>query len=156
MDDFASERARRVPSWVPLVIRVALGVIFIAHGSQKVFGAFGGPGMPGVIGMMKMLGLHPAVFWAWLAASAEFLGGLGVLFGALTRIAALGILVNMTVAITKVHWPNGFFLPKGFEFAFALWFMALSLIIGGAGKLSVDWCARRVLELRRRPKPTSG
>lgn len=142
MTEQASEPGRCVPAWGPLVIRMALGVIFMAHGAQKVFGFFGGHGMPGTYAMVRSLGFPLPLMFAWLAALAEFLGGMGVLFGLLTRIAAAGIAVNMVVAIVKVHLKNGFFAPAGFEYPLALLSMALFLIISGAGRISLDWLIR--------------
>jgi putative oxidoreductase len=126
--------------WAPLVIRIALGIIFIAHGSQKLFGAFGGHGMSGTVGMMQSLGVHPAVFFAWIVTLVEFLGGIGILIGLLTSIASLLIAIDMVVAIATVHGKNGFFLgqPPGYEYNIALIAMAVALILSGAGALSVD------------------
>ena len=135
-----SRHEEYTPTWAPLFIRLALGTIFIAHGSQKVFGAFGGPGIPGVTEMTTGMGLKPAVLWAWALALTEFLGGVAVLVGLFTRFAAFGIAVVMLVAIITVHGKNGLFLSNGgFEFALALIAMALSLIASGAGKFSLDW-----------------
>lgn len=123
----------------PLVIRIALGVVFFAHGSQKVFGAFGGHGITGVIGMMKGLNVNPPVVWAWIVALTEFLGGLGILFGLLTRWAALGLTVNMAVAIALVHWKHGLFSGGGgFEFPMVLLAMSLALLFWGPGKVSIE------------------
>ncbi len=138
---------RRTDWWILslslLVIRLALGTIFIAHGAQKVFGAFGGPGIAGVTGMVTALGFHPPLVWSYALALTEFLGGIGILLGLLTRLAGIGIIVVMSVAIATVHGPSGFFLPKGFEFNIALIAMALSLVISGAGMFSLDWLIRR-------------
>jgi putative oxidoreductase len=128
------------PSWSHLVVRLALGVIFFAHGAQKVLGWFGGPGLGGTVKMFQGMGVPPAA--AVAAAFVEFLGGCGMITGLLARPAAVGIIVIMLVAIAKVHARNGFFLQgktgPGFEFNFALIGMALSILIGGAGVLSVD------------------
>jgi len=133
------------PSWSLLIVRVVLGIIFFAHGAQKVFGWFGGPGLQGTIGYFhKALQITPAL--TVLAAFTECFGGLAVLVGFLARLAALGLAVNMLVAIAKVHWPNGFFLNwsleagkgHGFEMNLALIGMALAVLVGGAGALSVD------------------
>src|SRR5215472_3812181 len=130
-----------LPSWPLLIVRVFLGVIFVAHGAQKVFGLFGGPGLKGTIGYFRSaLGVPPAL--AVLAALTECFGGLAVFVGLLTRVAALGLLV----AVAKVHWQNGFFLNMslqpgkghGFEFNWALIGMALALLVGGGGAKSVD------------------
>jgi len=143
-------RERSIPAWATLVIRLALGVVFIAHGSQKVFGAFGGHGMDGTIGMVRSLGFPLPVMFAWFAALAEFLGGIGVFVGLLTRFAAAGIAITMVVAITRVHLKGGFFAPRGFEYPLVLLAMALSLIFSGAGKISLDWLAHRVLRRESR------
>jgi putative oxidoreductase len=131
------------PSWSLLVVRLGLGVIFFAHGSQKVLGWFGGHGLGGTVKMFRGMGVPPAA--AVLAAFIEFLGGLGMIVGLLARPAAVGIIVIMMVAIAKVHGKHGFFLNlgvpgkgPGFEFNFALIAMALAILIGGAGILSLD------------------
>ena len=133
------------PSWPLLIVRVFLGVVFVAHGAQKVFGLFGGPGLKGTIGYFRSaLGVPPAL--AVLAALTECFGGLAVFVGLLTRVAALGLLVVMLVAVAKVHWQNGFFLNMslqpgkghGFEFNWALIGMALALLVGGGGAKSLD------------------
>jgi len=131
------------PSWSLLVVRIALGVVFFAHGSQKVMGWFEGPGLAGAIKMFQGMGIPPAATVA--AAFVEFLGGFGLLVGLLARPAAIGIIVVMLVAIAKVHGKHGFFLNlgvpgkgPGFEFNFALIGMALAILIGGAGVFSVD------------------
>jgi putative oxidoreductase len=127
-----------------LLLRIALGTIFILHGGQKVLGWMGGPGLEGWVGFMGKMGV-PA-FMAYLAAFAEFLGGMGVFVGFLTRIAAFGIGSVMVTAIITVHWKNGFFLNMmcdpakghGYEYALALLAMSLCLIFSGAGKVSLD------------------
>jgi putative oxidoreductase len=133
------------PAWPLTIVRVFLGVIFFAHGAQKVFGWFGGPGLKGTIAFFQgSLGVPPAL--AVLVGFTECFGGLAVFCGLLTRLAALGLAVVMLVAIAKVHWPNGFFLNMsqqpgkghGFEFNFALIGMALALLVGGGGAKSLD------------------
>jgi putative oxidoreductase len=133
------------PIWPLTIVRVFLGVVFFAHGAQKVFGAFGGLGLKGTIGYFQSsLGVPPAL--AALAAFTECFGGLAVLVGLLTRLAALGLIVVMLVAIAKVHGKNGFFLNMslepgkghGFEFNWALIGMALALLVGGGGAKSLD------------------
>src|SRR5262249_27368024 len=125
--------------------RLFLGVIFFAHGAQKVFGWFGGPGLMNTVSFFgNSLGVPPAL--AVIAALTECFGGLAVFVGLLTRLAALGLIVVMLVAVAKVHWRNGFFLnmsPQpgkghGFEFNFALIGMALAVLVGGAGRVSLD------------------
>ena len=131
------------PSWSLLVVRLGLGVIFFAHGAQKVLGWFGGHGLAGTIKAFRGMGVPPAA--TTMAAFIEFLGGLGMLFGLLARPAAAGIIVVMLMAIAKVHGKHGFFLNlgvpgkgPGFEFNFGLIVMALATLIGGAGVLSLD------------------
>src|SRR5215469_11046595 len=87
------------------ILRVVLGVIFFAHGAQKMLGWFGGYGFTGTMGFFTNVMHIPAPF-AFLAICAEFLGGIGLILGALGRIAAFGILCNMIVAVLMVHGPN--------------------------------------------------
>ena len=128
------------PSWSHLVVRVTLGVIFFAHGAQKVLGWFGGPGLAGTVTMMRGLGVPAPA--AVAAAFVEFLGGCALIVGLLVRPVAVSVIVLMAVAIAKVHGRHGFFLTAktgpGYEFNLALIGMALSLVIGGAGILSID------------------
>jgi putative oxidoreductase len=132
------------PSWSHLVVRVALGVVFVAHGGQKVLGWFGGHGLRATIDGFKGMGVPAPA--AALAPFVEFLGGLALLVGLLARPAAVGLIVVMLVAIAKVHARHGFFLNfsgtpgkgHGYEFNFVLIAMALSVLIGGAGVLSID------------------
>lgn len=129
----------------PLAIRLGLGVIFLAHGSQKLFGAFGGHGVSGVAVFLQQLHVQPPIFWAWVVTLVEFLGGLAVLVGFLTRWAALGLAVDMAVAILLVHAKNGFFGPGGYEYNLAVIAMCLALIFGGPGKISVEGALRKEL-----------
>ncbi len=128
----------RCEPYALLVLRIVVGVIFIAHGAQKLFGAFDGPGLSGTAQFFEQIGIIPGDFWAWVVGLVEFFGGLAVLFGLLTRYAAALLAINMLVAILKVHLPNGFFLPNGFEYAFALLGANLTLLMGGAGELAFD------------------
>lgn len=126
-------------SVAPLLIRLALAAIFIAHGSQKVLGAYGGPGFKNFIsGSSPFAFMRPA--WLWLAAAAlsELVGGLLVGLGFLTRIAAFFLLCVMLTAIIGVHWPNFFANNRGFEYPLALLAMSLSLMISGGGAVSID------------------
>ncbi len=132
-------------SLAPLVVRLPLGLIFMAHGSQKLFGLFGGPGVSATLrSFEEKMGIPPIL--TILAMIAEFGGGLGVLIGCLTRLSALGIACTMAVAIYKVHLVNGFFLNlscqpgrgNGIEYALALLGMALSLVFSGGGRWGVD------------------
>lgn len=131
-------------SWSLLVVRLGLGVVFFAHGSQKVLGWFGGRGLQGTINGFKGMGIPPAA--AVIAAFIEFLGGIAMLLGFLVRPAALGLIVVMLVAIAKVHAQHGFFINfantpgkgHGVEFNLVLIAIALAILVGGAGALSID------------------
>ena len=132
----------------PLMIRIPLGLIFMAHGSQKLFGAFGGQGLTGTFKTFEeKLGIPP--IFTLLAIIAEFGGGFGVLSGFLTRLSAAGIAAVMLVGIYKIHWIHGFFLTmsgsvgrgQGMEYNIALLGMALYLMIAGGG----NWCLDRLV-----------
>ena len=121
-----------------LCLRVGLGVIFTAHGMQKLFGAFGGSGVSGFADSLKGMGFTPALFWAWVAALAEGLGGLFLLLGITPRISAGLIAIIMLVAIVKVHGPKGFFsMQGGCEYQFLILMTSVAIIIAGAGRFSV-------------------
>lgn len=133
------------PSLALLVVRLGLGIIFFAHGAQKVFGWYGGHGLKGTLSSFEQrMGIPVAL--GLITSFTELLGGLGVLAGFLTRPAALGLAIVMLAAVYKVHWQNGFFLNwglqpgkgHGFEMNLALIAMALALMIGGGGTLSID------------------
>jgi putative oxidoreductase len=133
--------------WAPLVLRVVAGIIFAAHGSQKLFGWFGGYGLDGTGQWMDSVGLAPGHLMALLAGSAEFFGGLLLILGLLVRPAALVLAVTMVVAIAKVHVSHGLFLTNnGYEYALALLAISVALVLSGAGRVSFD----RVLSLRAR------
>lgn len=123
-----------------LVLRLTLGVIMIPHGMQKLFGAFGGSGLEGTANFFAKIGLTPGNFWARVAALVEFGGGLFLLVGFLTRLAALLVAVEMATAILKVHVPKFFVSQGGMEFpmAVAVVAIAVALVLPGAGPLSVD------------------
>jgi putative oxidoreductase len=124
--------------WATISLRIALGLIFLAHGSQKLFGWLGGKGLMGTADLFAVkMGLTPGIFWATLAGIGEFGGGLLLLFGLFTRLGALSISIVMLVAIFKVHWGT-FFMPTGTEFALSLFCSALALLITGGGKFSLD------------------
>jgi putative oxidoreductase len=129
------------PVWVTLPIRIALGLIFIAHGAQKVFGVWGGPGLSAFMenrGNPAPFGLSPVWLWMGAAAFAELIGGVLVLIGLLTRLGALLIAPVMLVAMFGVHWGAFFLQNSGIEYTVALLAMALGLIISGGGRASVD------------------
>ena len=127
------------PALAPLVLRVPVGIILVAHGAQKLFGWFGGYGLEGTGKWMASVGLNPGVPMALLAGSAEFFGGLALLLGLLVRPAAAVLAFTMLVAIFSVHITKGLFLADGgYEYALALLAVVASLLVSGAGRLSLD------------------
>lgn len=123
----------------PLALRVPASIIFMAHGAQKLFGAFGGYGLEGTGQWMTSIGLEPGYLMALLAGSAEFFGGLAILIGLLVRPAAAVLTIAMLVAIFAVHIGNGLFLSNnGYEFGLALLAISVSLLVSGGGALSID------------------
>ncbi len=122
-----------------LPVRLAVGILFMAHGSQKLFAWFGGYGLEGTAGWMASIGLEPGLLMATLAGSAEFFGGLFLVLGLLVRPAGLVLAVTMLVAIFTVHFENGLFMSNnGYEYALALVVVSLGLVLRGAGSLSLD------------------
>tara|TARA_B110000967_G_scaffold99186_1_gene101892 strand:+ start:49 stop:495 length:447 start_codon:yes stop_codon:yes gene_type:complete len=122
-----------------LPLRVGAGVIFAAHGAQKLFGWFGGYGLEGTGGWMASIGIEPGVLMAALAGGAEFFGGLLLIVGLLVRPAAVVLAITMVVAIAAVHLQNGLFMSNnGYEFGLALLVISVGLAIRGAGSISLD------------------
>jgi putative oxidoreductase len=127
-----------------LALRLALGIVFFAHGAQLMLGWFGGYGFSASMGFLTQT-LHIPAPFAFLAITGQFFGGLGVLLGLLTRVAAFGIAVNMLVAIFKVHAQFGFFMNwsgaqkgEGFEYHLLALGITVFLMIKGAGAFSLD------------------
>ena len=121
------------------ILRIVVGIIFAAHGSQKLFGAFGGYGLAGTAQYMESIGLAPGYLMATLAGGTEFFAGLALIIGLLVRPAALGLTFLSLVAIFSVHIHNGLFMANnGYEFALALLGGSIAVMIEGAGKLSAD------------------
>jgi putative oxidoreductase len=126
------------------ILRLVLGVVFFAHGAQKMLGWFGGFGFSGTMGYFTGA-MHIPAALAFLAIVAEFFGGLGLILGFLTRIAAFGIAANMVVAIGMIHRAFGFFMNwtgtqkgEGIEYHMLVLAITVFLIIRGAGAISVD------------------
>lgn len=117
--------------WALLAVRTVVGIIFMAHGAQKLFGAFGGPGLAGVVQTMGPIG--------YLVTIGEFFGGLGLLLGVLSRFSAAALIVIMLGAIAMVHGRNGFFLGErpGFEYNLALIGLLAPILIAGPGRLAL-------------------
>ena len=125
-------------------IRLVLGLVFFVHGSQKMLGWFGGYGFKATMGFFTQ-GMHIPAVLAFLAIAAEFFGGLGLILGLLTRVAAFGITVNMLVAIFMVHLPNGLFMNwggqqkgEGIEYHLLVVAITVALMMRGAGAFSID------------------
>ena len=126
-------------SFSQLAIRIPIGIIFVAHGAQKLFGWFGGYGLEGTGQWMASIGLDPGYLMALLAGSAEFFGGLALILGLLVRPAAAVLAFTMAVAIVTAHVGNGLFMSNnGYEFGLALLAASVALAISGAGRGSLD------------------
>lgn len=122
-----------------LVLRLVLGVIFVAHGAQKLFGSFGGPGLKGTAGFFEQLGIRPAYPMAVVVGAIEFFGGILSVLGFLMPVVAVGLIAVMIGAILTVHLRHGFFAQSGgYEFNLALIGIALALLLAGAGSYSLD------------------
>ena len=130
-------------SYALVVLRLGLAVTFFAHGTQQVFGWFGGRGFNGMIENWHTK-YHMPVPLCILGMVIELGGVLAMLTGFLVRPAALGLAAFMFMAMKEAHWENGFFLNQGpgkgagIEFCLALFTMSVALLVGGAGALSVD------------------
>lgn len=121
------------------VLRVPVGIIFAAHGAQKLFGSFGGYGLEGTGQFFASVGLHPGYLMALLAGLVEFFGGLALVLGLLVRPAAAALAFAMLIAVFAVHLGNGFFADKGgYEYALALFAASLSLLFAGGGRYALD------------------
>lgn len=139
---------------LPLLLRVTLGVVMFPHGAQKALGWFGGYGFEGTMGFFTET-MHIPALLALMAIAAEFLGALGLLAGLFTRLAALGIAINMAVAVWTTHLPFGFFMNwfgnqkgEGFEYHLLVVGIAAAVIWRGAGAYSLDGLLARRLTRR--------
>jgi len=140
----ATIRDRSAVDWSLLASRVLVGIVFMAHGAQILFGAFGGPGLSAFVKMMGPLG--------YLVAVGEFFGGLGLVLGFLSRFSAASIILIMLGAIGMVHAKVGFFMNwmgnqagEGFEYHLLAIGILLPILIAGPGRLAVG----RLLPLPR-------
>jgi putative oxidoreductase len=122
-----------------LPLRLIAGVIFTAHGAQKLFAWFGGYGLEATGQWMESIGITPGYLMALMAGSAEFFGGLLLIVGLLTRPTSFVLAITMAVAIVTVHLEHGLLMSNnGYEFALILLATSISLMVSGAGKLSLD------------------
>ncbi len=122
-----------------LVIRLVIGLTFMGHGAQKLFGWFGGYGPKGTGGWLESIGIKPGVAMAILAGLAEFGGGALFALGFLTPLASLLIVVTMLMAIVKVHRQNGYWVTQnGYEYNLILIAVAIGVALTGAGAYSLD------------------
>lgn len=118
----------------PLVLRIIVGIIFAIHGWQKISG-----GMEGVAGFLGSLSVPLPLFFAYVVTYVEFLGGIALILGIATRVAAQLLAINMVVALFLVHIPNGFFVSKGgYEFVLVLLAASVALSLTGPGAFAVD------------------
>jgi putative oxidoreductase len=122
-----------------LLIRVVVGVLFIGHGAQKLFGWFGGYGPKGTGGWMESVGIKPGVLMAVFAGLLEFVGGALLTVGLITPLAGILIALAMIGAIIKVHFKNGVWITaNGYEYVLVLFTVAVGIALIGAGDYSLD------------------
>ena len=126
-----------------LILRLTLAIVLWPHGAQKALGLFGGPGLSGTVGMLSgHMGLPPVLIY--LVIAVEFLGPIALVIGVLTRLAALGVAIDMAAAAILVHAPNGFFMNfagnqkgEGIEYFIYAVGIALALVVAGSGRAAV-------------------
>ncbi len=122
-----------------LVIRVVFGLVYAAHGAQKLFGWFGGYGIAGTGGFLETLGFRPGTTFATAAGLGEFLGGLLLAFGFLGAVGSALIVAGMIVAMATVHWKNKFFVAtNGIEHPLMFMTVAVGIALTGPGRYSLD------------------
>ncbi len=139
MTSFIQKITNTTSGLASTILRIPVGIILMAHGAQKLFGAFGGYGLEGTGQWMASIGLEPGYLMALLAGSAEFFGGLALVIGLLVRPASAVIAFTMLMAIITVHISNGLFMANnGYEYALTLLIVSVSLVFSGAGSFSID------------------
>jgi putative oxidoreductase len=121
------------------VLRLVVGLLFVGHGAQKLFGVFGGGGLEATAGMFDNIGLRPGWLHARAAGGAEFLGGALLALGLVTPFASAALIAVMTAAVITVHAPNGIWnTNQGYEFNLVMAAVECALAGIGAGKWSLD------------------
>ncbi len=121
-----------------VILRLTVGLLIAGHGSQKLFGWFGGFGLKGTSGYLASQGFRPALPWTLLGATAEFAGGLLFALGLFSPLGAIGIGAAMLTAITKFHWPKVWAAAGGFEYPLTILAVAASVGFAGPGAYSLD------------------
>ncbi|MCQ6276091.1 DoxX family protein [Bacillus sp. V3B] len=122
-----------------LIIRLVVGLLFVGHGAQKLFGWFGGHGVKGTGGWFESIGIKPGVTMAFLAGLTELIGGLLFASGLLTSLAGIMIAGTMVMAIVKVHGPNGLWATEnGYEYNLILIAVTIGVVLTGPGQYALD------------------
>ncbi|MBV7509143.1 DoxX family protein [Bacillus sp. sid0103] len=122
-----------------LLIRLVIGLLFVGHGAQKLFGWFGGYGLKGTGGWFESIGMKPGIAVALFAGLAELIGGILFTLGLLTPLAGIMIAVTMVMAIVKVHAPNGLWATSnGYEYNLTLLAVAIGIALIGPGEYALD------------------
>ena len=122
-----------------LIIRLVIGLLFVGHGAQKLFGWFGGYGLKGTGGWFESIGMKPGVTMALFAGLAELIGGVLFALGLLTPLAGIMIAGTMVMAIVKVHAPNGLWVTSnGYEYNLTLLAVAIGIALIGPGQYALD------------------
>ncbi len=122
-----------------LLIRLVIGLLFVGHGAQKLFGWFGGYGLKGTGGWMDSIGIKPGVTMALLAGLAELFGGILFAIGFLTPLAGIVIAATMIIGIVKVHGPNGLWSTQnGYEYNLTLLAVSIGIALIGPGQYAID------------------
>lgn len=136
----ANARLADYDDWAPFALRIGAGIVFIVYGVGKVFNV--GPeaqGIAGFAGFLTTLGVPAPPLFAWVVGLVELVGGLALVLGALTRVAAVLIGIDMTFAILLWHLPKGWsYQSGGFEYPLLLLFVMATLVLSGPGRLALD------------------
>lgn len=124
--------------WGILVLRLGLGIMFVAHGLRMAFGWFSGSGIQGFASILSRMGFVPAQFWSFIASYTVLIGGLLLIAGIQIRLAATLLLIFIITAAVKVHLSKGFFINNGgFEYTFIIAIICIALILVGPGKFVI-------------------